>query len=193
MEHPEWRDVARNDDDVDALAIFDTIDTLEREVAASPLVPGGLIALNAERVTNLTALLRETAAATRAHPPDEQARAARTRTAQADAALLVEEGRRTAEALLSGKRVDGLREAEVEKILREGRHTGEALVNAAYTDAEARITETRRRADAALSHVEAACEQMREEPPSPARRVAAAVGTRTGGALSRLLARFLGV
>lgn len=193
MEQPVQRVSNNNDgDDQDALALFEVVEALEREVATSPLAPGGLIALNAERVTNLTALLREFERAVRAHPPDERARVARIRAEEAGAALIVEEARRTAEALLSGKRVDGLREAEVEKILREGRHNGEMLVNAAYTDAEARITETRQRAEVALNHVEAACEQVREEPPSPARRVAAAVGARTSGVLSRLVTRLLG-
>lgn len=177
----------------DAFDVVDVLDDLEREVAASPLAPGGLLALNTERIASATARLRVAAAQARAQPADDTARAARLRQAQAEAALTLEEARRKAEMLLSGARVDALRAAQVEEMLREGRRQGEALVSAAYAYAETRIAETHRRASAALRHVAAACDEVREEPPRPVQRLATAVSARAGGLLARLVARLLRV
>lgn len=170
--------------------VLDVLSEIEAEIVASPAAPvGELVGVNAERMAALTNRLREALARVREAPLDEAERRDQLQRAEAQAALLVEDARRTARLLLDGERVRKLRHEQTEAIIGESRQQGEVLVADAYTYARARMEEVLQSVEQARGFVAQARDVAHVEHASLGRRLAGAAAQlikRRGGPRSRV-------
>jgi hypothetical protein len=169
--------------------VLDVLDEIEAEIVASPALPvGEVVGVNAERMAALTNRLRAALAHLAEVPPDEATRRRELQQAEAQAALLIEDARRKADALLDGERVKQLRQEQTQAIIQESRRRGEVLVADAYTYARARMEAVYRGVEEAHGYVAQARDATRVEREGLGRRLAGAAAQlvkRRGGMLAR--------